>query len=102
MSIERRDSSPFPDVLTAKLLPFHIRQHNINHRAVPCVWMLVTSGFLETRLIKVSVDQGNDETAATEWSSRFSSSSTRLLRKTQKFESRISPSDAHKLFLTTR
>ena len=73
ISIERRDfrqllATFFSDALTTKLFPNSV--NTINHRTVPCVWMLVTSGFLETRLIKVSVEV--DLGVVIEWSSRFS------------------------------
>lgn len=98
---ERTFEISFPRRCSRELFPPKSRKYN-THRAVPCVWMLVTSGFLETRLIKVSfclIENGR----SIEWSKVLFSRQTvssepgrdqHLLGETRKFEPRLSESDA--------
>ena len=99
--------TPGPPFLARRAHELFPKSVNTIHRAVPCVWMLVTSGFLETRLIKVSVEMTGP---AIEWSSRSRLPSVdprgndpgrdQVLGKTRKFEPRFSTSGARRLFLT--
>ena len=97
---ERTFEISFPRRCSRELFPPKSRKYN-THRAVPCVWMLVTSGFLETRLIKVSfclIENGRSIEWTREPSRQTVSSEPgrdqHLLGETRKFEPRLSESDA--------